>query len=149
MSSKLSLIIVTHNSEPFINRCVTSIDSQNVAADQVVIVDSGSDDPSYLDEFQGKPFFQVQRRENIGFAAASNYGLGCVNNDPLYILFINPDIILESDSIERSIATLRQHQAAAIVSVILRGYDFTNDRATGLLDSTGIFRTCYGRWYDR
>ncbi len=149
MSSNLSLIIVTHNSEPFISRCVKSIDSQDVAADQVVIVDSGSDDPSYLDQFQGKPYFEVHLRENIGFAAANNYGVGCVSNDSRYILFINPDVILKPDSIERSIASLKQRQAAAIVSGKLKGYDFSTDSATGLLDSTGIFRTWYGRWYDR
>ncbi len=149
MSSNLSLIIVTHNSARFIHRCVESIDAQSVTADQVVIVDSGSDDTAYLDEFLSKPFFEVHLRENIGFAAANNYGVGCVSNDPLYILFINPDIILEPDSIECSIATLEQHQAAAVVSGKLKGFDFDADRVTGLLDSTGIFRAWYGRWYDR
>ena len=52
MSSKLSLIVVTHNSEQVIDRCVEALDRSTVAPDQVIIVDSGSDDPSYLEDYR-------------------------------------------------------------------------------------------------
>jgi len=35
------------------------------------------------------------------------------------------------------------------VSGRLLGYDITLQQPTDRLDSTGIFRTWYGRWYDR
>ncbi len=149
MSSKISLIIVTHNSERFMRRCLASIDSQTVAVEQVMIVDSGSDDPSYLDEFQSRPRTSIHFKENIGFAAGNNFGVQCVTNDPHYIVFMNPDIILQADAIEQSMETLSQNQTAAIVSGKLKGYDLSSGSGTGLLDSTGIFRTWYGRWYDR
>lgn len=149
MSGTLSLIIVTHNSEQFISRCVDSIDRQTVTPDQVIIVDSGSDDPSYLDVYRAREEFQVNLSDNIGFAAGNNYGMRCIAGDPRYILFINPDIILEPDNIERAIDALQEHSSVAIVSGRLKGYDTIAGAATGLLDSTGIFRTWYGRWYDR
>jgi N-acetylglucosaminyl-diphospho-decaprenol L-rhamnosyltransferase len=41
------------------------------------------------------------------------------------------------------------HPQAAIVSGRLEGYDITANQPTGLIDSTGVFRNWYGRWYDR
>ena len=149
MNSYLCLIIVTHNSELFISRCIDSIDSQTVSVDRVIIVDSGSDDPSYLEQFQNRPDVTIYLKDNIGFGAGNNYGLRYIDGSAHYVLFLNPDIILGPDAVERSIESLRRYQSAAIVSGRLKGYDFVANSATGLLDSTGSFRTWFGRWYDR
>lgn len=149
MSNDLSLIIVTHNSELSINRCVQSINSQTVTISQLIIVDSGSDDPSYLNQFRSQPNVSLHLKENIGFGAANNYGVRHIDRATRYVLFINPDIILDSDAVACCMESLGQNQAAAIVSGRLKGYDFVTGSPTGLLDSTGIFRTWFGRWYDR
>lgn len=149
MSCRLSLIVITHDSAQVIGRCVEAIDSQSRAADQVIIVDSGSVDPAYLDEYRKKKQYQIHLRDNIGFAAANNFGLRCISGTSRYILFINPDTLMEPDTIERAIDSLETNRSAAIVSGRLKGYDVASAAPTGLLDSTGVFRTWYGRWYDR
>ena len=149
MSSRLSLIIITHDSGQVIGRCLEAIDSQSQAPDQVIIVDSGSADPAYLDVYRQKETYQVHLKENIGFAAANNYGLRFISTLSRYILFINPDTFIEPETIERAIDALEKDRFIAIISGRLKGFDVTNGTPTGLLDSTGVFRTWYGRWYDR
>lgn len=149
MSCRLSLIVITHDSNMVIGRCVEAIDSQSITPDQVIVVDSGSADPSYLDEYRQRENYQIHLQENIGFAAANNWGLRFIGEDSRYILFINPDTFLEPDTIKCAVAAMEKNRSAAIVSGRLKGYDVNRASPTGLLDSTGVFRTWYGRWYDR
>ncbi|NNK13463.1 MAG: glycosyltransferase family 2 protein [Desulfofustis sp.] len=145
----LSVIIVTHNSERFIDRCVASIDDQSVSASRVVIVDSGSANPSYLDHFSGKKGYEIHHKQNIGFAAANNFGLNLTAAHCEYVCMMNPDIFLEAETFESALALLSNNSQVGIVGGRLKGFDIDLSRPTGLLDSTGIFRSWYGRWYDR
>lgn len=145
----LSIIIVTHNSANVIARCIEGIDRQLAASKQVIIVDSGSDETSYLEPYTRKKGYEVHCRENIGFSAANNFGLRCLLEEPEYILFINPDTFLLPGSVQAAVSILAARKDAAVLAGRLKGYDLKSDRETGLLDSTGIFRTWYGRWYDR
>jgi len=149
MSQLLSIIIVTHNSEAFLSSCIDGVDSQTVGAEQVIIVDSGSQNTSYLEHYREKKGYEIHLRDNIGFAAGNNFGLSCVVKEPQYILFINPDTFLEPGTVESAINSIADRDDVAIVTGRLTGYDLKSERPTGLLDSTGIFRTWYGRWYDR
>ena len=145
----LSVIIVTHNSEQVLDRCVESLDRQSVAAARVIIVDSGSETTAYLDPYSKKKGFQVHLHDNIGFAAANNCGIRHIDENESYLCFMNPDTFLEPDSFKSAIATLSVHRDVAILGGRLKGFDLDDDCANGLLDSTGIFRSWYGRWYDR
>ena len=145
----LSVIIVTHNSERLIDKCVESLARQSLAAARIIIVDSGSDDPSYLDAYSGKAGFAVHLKNNIGFAAANNFGLRHIADADKYVCLLNPDTFLEPDSFKRSMELVSTRPEVAILTGRLKGFDLRNCRPNGLLDSTGIFRAWYGRWYDR
>ncbi len=145
----LSVIIVTHNSEPFIDRCFDSLDRQTSAPDRIVIVDSGSAHTSYLDRYSGRADCEVVLRENIGFAAANNVGFTHIGGAEDYVCVMNPDTFLEPDSFQSALAILSARERVGILGGRLKGFDVGADRPTGLLDSTGIFRSWYGRWYDR
>ena len=145
----LSVIIVTHNSEHLIDRCVESLDRQSCAAARIIIVDSGSNDPSYLDAYSERAGFAVHLKDNIGFAAANNFGLHHVVDTDKYVCLLNPDTFLEPDSFNRSMEIISRKPEVAILTGRLKGFDLKNDQPSDLLDSTGIFRTWYGRWYDR
>jgi len=145
----LSVIIITHNSERLIDKCVESLEGQSLAAARIIIVDSGSDDPSYLDAYSGKAGFAVYLKNNIGFAAANNFGLRHIADADKYVCLLNPDTFLEPDSFKRSMQIVSTRPEVAILTGRLKGFDLRNCRPNGLLDSTGIFRAWYGRWYDR
>ncbi len=145
----LSVIIVTHNSEPFIDRCIASLDDQSAPASRVIIVDSGSTAPSYLDHLATKKGYEIYKKQNIGFAAANNFGLSLTSAESDCICIMNPDTFLETETFESALAVLAADTQVGIVGGRLKGFDIDLGSPTGLLDSTGIFRSWYGRWYDR
>lgn len=149
MKQLLAVIVVTHNSHNVIADCVDGLARQHTSPHQVIIVDSGSDDSSYLEPYRQIKHFQIHCRENIGFSAANNIGLGFVDNRVDFVLFINPDTFLTDNCLVSALETIQRKPQTAILTGILKGYDSEKHCPSGLLDSTGIFRTWYGRWYDR
>lgn len=104
----------------------------------------------YLDKLQEPCITKVIKTENVGYAKANNIGFKEI--DPLQggiVVFMNPDTFLPADYLERTIAVVEQNPDAAIVSGTLLGFDLKLNTPTGKIDSTGIFRRWYGRWYDR
>ena len=62
---------------------------------------------------------------------------------------MNPDTFLEPDTLESALSILSTAPEVGIVGGRLKSFDIDHSKPTGLLDSTGIFRSWYGRWYDR
>jgi GT2 family glycosyltransferase len=148
--SKTAVIIVTHNSGRVIGQCLDAIAAQTAVPEQVVVVDSGSHDTGYLDKVERNEIVSVvDRRDNIGFARANNLGMTHVRQDIDYVAFLNPDTLLQGESLRLAAQDMENDPAAGIVTGMLLSYDFDAAEPTGLIDSTGIFRKWYGRWYDR
>ena len=149
MTTSVNVIIVTHNSEDVIDRCISALDHQSFAIEKTIIIDSGSDDASYLDRFRNRSGFSVCYEDNIGFGAANNRGITHLTHDCRYLLFINPDTFVHEASIHKAVEVIEHVPDAAIITGMLEGYDLQGNTPTGCLDSTGIFRSWFGRWYDR
>lgn len=149
MNPLVSIIIVTHNSQSVLPRCLDAIGHQSVRPYQIIVVDSGSDDSSYLDEASERDVCEVRKLSNVGFAAANNKGLESLDPECDYVLFINPDTFLSSSVIEKSLKIMERLPRVAILTGLLEGYDLSRSCKTGKIDSSGIFRTWFGRWYDR
>ncbi|MBT8334215.1 MAG: glycosyltransferase family 2 protein [Deltaproteobacteria bacterium] len=149
MALEISVVIVTHNSHQVLGSCLGCLDNQTISPSQIVIIDSGSDDTNYLSEFLKRDNCTIHFTENIGYAAANNLGLSFVSSSADFVLFINPDTFLDRTFLETAARILKQRPEAAAVTGVLRGYDLEHNKKTGRLDSTGIFRKWYGRWYDR
>jgi len=145
----LAVIIVTHDSAGVFGECVKALDKQQFTPHQVIIVDSGSTDRSYLEAYRQKQGYALQKRENIGFSAANNVGFDCLDPDVEYVLFINPDTFLLDDCLETAVKRLQEDERVGMLTGMLRGFDRETMRPNGRIDSAGIFRTWYGRWYDR
>lgn len=145
----VSVIIITHNSSLVIDRCLAGIESQTVLPSRVVIIDCGSEDVTYLAKFSEQANYSVHYEENIGYAAANNLGLTLIDKTSDFILLINPDVFLEPECITEGLKIMSQRPIIGVLTGRLKGYNLTENRGSGKLDSTGIFRTWYGRWFDR
>ena len=151
MAIPVYVIIVTHNSAAELDVCLAHLEKQTVPIKGVSIVDSGSTDPHYLDDL---PYhfaeIKITKTENVGFSRANNIGFQeIVPGREGMVVFMNPDTFLSTDFLAQAINVLHENPGAAIVSGKLLGYDLQSMKPTGLIDSTGIFRWWYGRWYDR
>jgi GT2 family glycosyltransferase len=146
----VSVIIVTHNDSGIVHRAIASLKGQTLPPRQIILVDSGSKDPSFLCRYHGdEGVDRVLSPTNIGFTGGNNLGYLCLEPETEYVLFMNPDLCLSQDYLEKAAALMDKHRDWGALTGLLLGYDFNKDCPTGKYDSAGIGRTWYGRWYDR
>ncbi len=125
-----------------------------------IIVDSGSEEREYLNTLQKRYPFPITTIfcKNRGFAEANNRGYAeyykskSKKRDDI-IIFLNPDAFFTKDTAEQVKRVLEKNKDAAIISGRILSCRINTERErtelTGRIDSTGIFRKWYGRWYDR
>ena len=146
MAQTIAVVLVTHNSQAVLARCLAALNKQTVQADAIIIVDSGSTDKNYLQSYQEQHGLRVLFQENIGFSRANNLGWRAIHQQTDFVLFLNPDAFPAPDSFERALAFLNKNPAVACVGGRLSGFAIATKQASGLLDSTGVFRKWFGRW---
>jgi N-acetylglucosaminyl-diphospho-decaprenol L-rhamnosyltransferase len=102
---KIAIIIVAWNSGDELRECIGSLvadpraERAEVDDVSIIVVDNGSTDGSIegiTGQFSGE-FSLISLRENVGFARASNIGMGTVLWD--YVYFLNPDTIFSRQSV--------------------------------------------------
>ncbi len=109
----VSVIIVNYNAGRILTQCVTHALKQ---AQQIIVIDNNSSDTSIADL---KVYFPDESNliirhssRNTGFAAGCN--TGCQEADERYILFLNPDCILEANSLQHLLQALEADPKAGI-----------------------------------
>ncbi len=145
----LTVIMVTHNCADYFDTCLRSLCRQTLLPQQIVVVDSGSTSKDYLHALGNLYPVEIIFADNIGFSRANNMGLAVSGLDDDFFLFANPDTVFPAECLEKACAVLQASPAAGCLTPRLLGYDMLKKLPTGRLDSTGIFRKPYGRWFDR
>jgi N-acetylglucosaminyl-diphospho-decaprenol L-rhamnosyltransferase len=112
----LDIVIVNWNAGKRLQRCISSIATaqrESFNINRVVVVDNASSDGS-LEGLQpvGLPLVVIANPANRGFAAACNQGAGESTAD--YLLFLNPDVVLEPCALEESVTLMQQPENARI-----------------------------------
>ena len=114
----ISVIIVNYNAGPLLTQCVQAALQQT---EQVIVIDNASSDSSLLEleaRFPANSHLQIVRLDsNAGFAAGCNIGLG-TSTQP-YILFLNPDCILQGNSLQRMAQVLESDSNIGMVGGFL------------------------------
>ncbi|KFX21079.1 glycosyltransferase family 2 protein [Pectobacterium betavasculorum] len=148
MGNKCLIIVVTYNSNKHINWVIEGLESSTSDL-TIKIVDSGSTDSSYLYGIKTQHFLHIEEHENIGFVAANNIALTNISEFD-WVLFLNPDAMIEGKELDRllAIASLDKFKNIGIFSVPLIRYDIENKRALGVYDSLGISCNAIGKWFD-
>lgn len=149
MSAKVAAVVVSHNSESTLERCLQCLTARGAGVGEVIVVDSGSTETQYVRDLQQHYPFQLQLTDNIGFAKANNLGFDAIEVGTSFVLFVNPDLFLPADFVSKALNIYENAPDVGILSGKLLGYDLHHDMPTGKIDSTGILRKWYGRWYDR
>ena len=104
MENRILAIVVSHNGEKWLRKCLSSVYSSTVKAD-VLVVDNASQDSSV--EIIKKEFPQAILRiskENLGFAEANNLGFAyALSNAYDFVYLLNQDAWVLKDTIEKLI----------------------------------------------
>ena len=117
----LTAVIVTFKSENVIDDCIKSI-SENI---KIIIVDN-SNDQKFKENIE-KKYKNVEcilSSENLGMGSGNNLGLKHVKTD--YAFVLNPDVILEKDSIDEIILSSKEIESFSIISPISNSVAYPN-----------------------
>jgi len=117
---KVSIVIVTCNSLPALNDCLVGLKaSLNGNGHEIISVDNGSSDDSISVVREHFPSAKVLANgKNLGFAAACNEGARQATGE--YLLFLNPDVTVDHDAIERLVDAIRRCPDAGVVTGRMR-----------------------------
>ncbi len=79
------------------------------------------------------------RQTNFGFSRAYNILINkAIKVGAKYFFMINPDTLLDSQSIQKLFNTLEQHSELSVAIPKILHWDFINDKKTKIIDSLGL-----------
>lgn len=113
-----SVVVVSADSGPLVRECVGRVLASSVPV-EVILVDNASTDgepEAALAAHAGDARLRMlHHARNLGFGAACNRGAALARGDAL--LFLNPDCLIEADTIERLRGVVADHAQAGLVGV--------------------------------
>ncbi|MGQ9863104.1 MAG: glycosyltransferase family 2 protein [Bacteroidia bacterium] len=117
LKPKISIIIVNYNVRYFLDQCLFSVfrAAQRIPV-EVIVVDNRSIDGSLAMIQEKYPQVHViANKTNVGFAKANNQGIRIAQGE--YILLLNPDTVLQEDTLEVCLRFMESHPQAGAVGV--------------------------------
>jgi GT2 family glycosyltransferase len=118
--ASVSILIVSADSGPSLRECVTRALAAD-AVDEVVVADNGSRDgvpqALALAHEQDERLRVVYNHANLGFGRAVNVAARAARGDALLVL--NPDCLLDADTLPRLLEVLRAHPDAGVVGAVV------------------------------
>ena len=105
----LSIVIVNYNVKEFLTQCLESIyRSKTEYTFEVIVVDNASADSGESRILKAFPEVRwIANTENIGFGRANNQGFEAAKGT--YTLILNPDTVVQEDTLEVCIDYLMSH----------------------------------------
>lgn len=128
MSEKsLSIIIVNYKNYELTNKCIDSVISSmySVKDYEIIVIDNDSPNESY--EEICKKFGDInnisviKNSSNAGFGAANNLGAKEAKGE--YVLFLNPDILIVDNAIEKMLEKIKKDNSIGLLSAKLLNAD--------------------------
>ena len=107
----LTVVIVTFKSNQIIHRCIESIPSEI----KIIVIENSNDKLFKLDiEKKYKNVACFLSPENLGMGSGNNLGLKHVTTD--YAIILNPDVVLEENTIDEMINESKKIESFAVLA---------------------------------
>lgn len=123
MKRDLSVIIVNYNVKAFLEQCLIAIDRASSGLNiEVFVVDNASVDGSQAmvrNKFPGVNL--IENKTNVGFSTANNQAIGIAQGE--YVLILNPDTLIQEDTLTVLKKYLDEHQDVGAVGCKLLNPD--------------------------
>jgi heptose III glucuronosyltransferase len=135
----LSLVVPVYNVASYLPRCLESLAALNPPADEIIVVDDGSNDecPRILAEFAARlPQMRVIRQKNGGLSAARNTGLDAATGK--YLVFVDSDDFVSPDAYAEA---LRLAEAEQLDMVLLNANYHFEGRQSDYAIYADVLRT--------
>lgn len=105
----VSIVVPVYQVEPYLEKCIRSIQNQTYSNLEIILVDDGSPDccGEICDRFARQdPRIQAVHKENGGLSDARNYGVGYTSGK--YLLFVDSDDTISETLVEKAVAAAEQ-----------------------------------------
>ncbi len=114
---KLSIVIVNYNVKHFLEQCLNSVQRATIHLDsEVIVVDNNSVDGSVQMVRSKFPDVKlIANKENTGFSKANNQAIRDSFGE--YVLLLNPDTVVEEDTLEKVVQFMDDHPDAGGLGV--------------------------------
>ena len=113
---KVSVIIPVYNAENDIIKCVNSVKNQTYPYWEVILIDDGSEDQSgnICDEYaRNDERIITVHNQNSGVSSSRNCGIKRASGD--FLLFIDSDDYIESDTLKKLINCVHETSAEMVI----------------------------------
>ena len=122
MPDDISVVVVTYDAMPWIERCLES-----VRGNEVIVVDHGSRDGTLELVRERFPEVRVIQQENRGMGGGNNAGMRAAQGR--YTFLLNSDAWVVGDALDRLAAYLDTHPAVAVAGPRLTNPDGSLQRS--------------------
>lgn len=117
----VSIILVTHNSDEYLNQCLESIFSITYSNFEVIIFDNNSmdDTKKIIQKFTNnfsKKIISVLNKDNLGYAQANNLAVELSNGEFIFIL--NPDTHVDNGFLEPLVEEIQKKNVSAVQPLV-------------------------------
>lgn len=118
--ASVSVIIVTYNSSSTITECLRSVraDAQPTVLETIVVDNNSTDGTTDRTSLDFSEVKLITRDRNGGFASGCNVGAEAATGE--YLLFLNPDVVLDKGAVEQLVLAVRTRQKVGAVTGRLR-----------------------------
>ena len=132
--TNLSIVIVNYKTWPSLSLCLDSIKKQENILINVIVVDNNSGD-HHISDFKIRYDWVkwIESSENLGFAKACNLGASKSNSD--WILFLNPDTILDKNSLKPLLNFCEKNLSYRIIGIKQLNDNYQNTNSFGFFFS--------------
>jgi GT2 family glycosyltransferase len=108
-------VIVNFKRHDLVDACIRALDGGTYAPHEIVVVDNESDEEALREVAARHPaVITIANRDNTGYARACNQGAAGATTD--YVLFINPDVTVSAECLERCVAAAGADETIGIVT---------------------------------
>ena len=120
---KLSVVIVSYNVRSYLEQCLQSVQKALEGIEgEVFVVDNRSDDDSVEVVKTRYPWVRlIANEENMGCAKANNIAIRQAGGE--YVLLLNPDTVVEEDTLRQVLAFMDSHPKAGGAGVMMHNAD--------------------------
>lgn len=120
---KLSIVIVSYNVQNYLEQCLQSVkQALDGIEGEVFVVDNRSDDDSVETVRTNYPWVRlIVNQENMGFSRANNIAIREACGE--YVLLLNPDTIVEKDTLREVLGFMEEHPKAGGAGVMMHNAD--------------------------
>jgi GT2 family glycosyltransferase len=115
---KLSIIIVNYNVSHFIEQALLSLRMASVPEMEIIVVDNNSADKSVdMIRYRFPEVILIENKNNKGFSKANNQGIKIAKGE--YVLLLNPDTVVQEDTLKKCCAFMDLHPEAGGLGVMM------------------------------